>query len=88
MTITIFYNTLSELKSQILVLTVFKEKYHITWHFFEQEGDEKSVHYQTNVLTDQEIHDLMQEMEPLFRQHGVPEFIRDTFEENVQNHSE
>jgi hypothetical protein len=87
MRITLFYDSLGELKSNLFAITILND-YHITWHLLEQEGTQKSVFYQSRVLTENEQEELWSHVRPLMREKRVPNWISEEFEEKVQKYSE
>jgi hypothetical protein len=88
MTIDLFYDSLVECKSQIFAIVVVMPTCHITWHFFDQEGYKKSVFYQSNVLSDETVHELLTEVKKLMVEKKVPEWIFCTFKENLLVHND
>lgn len=98
MTITkidVFYNNMGERKSQIVAINVrffsdisdisdisVNNKY-ISWHYLEQEGDDKSVYYQSEGLTNDDIEDLSLQMENIFKEKMIPAWILEKFQENI-----
>jgi hypothetical protein len=83
MTITIYYDSMGEKKSQMLSLQIIRD-YVILLHFMEVEGEAMCAISQSRALTETEFEELWKELSVSFQEKRIPTWILEDFEERIE----
>jgi len=83
MTISLYYDSIGECKSQVVSLTILND-YSIMWHYMEQEGRDMDSFNQSRTLTENELATLLEELTILFVQRNIPLWMLEEFQEHVR----
>lgn len=83
MTISIYYDSMGEKKSQVLSLQITRD-YVILLHFMEVEGEAMCAISQSRALTETEFEELWKELTTSFEEKRIPTWILEDFEERIE----
>ena len=83
MTISLYYNFISEIKSQLIAVTIVRNYYRIEWHYLDSEGRINDDFYQYYPLTTEEFTELVKDLEVLFEKEGVPLWLIDILKNQI-----
>jgi hypothetical protein len=65
MSVTVFYNFISEIKSQLVALTIEKD-YRIEWNYLDNEGECINGFFQSHIISTEELENLKSEVHNSF----------------------
>ena len=83
MTFTVFYNFVSEIKSQLVALTVEKD-YHIKWNYLDNEDECINGFFQSRLISTEEFDILVSDLENSFTKKNIPLYILEKLLEQIQ----
>ena len=79
----LFYNFISEIKSQLVALTVEKD-YRIEWNYLDNEGECINGFFQSRVISTEELEVLVSELQNSFMKKNIPLYILEKLLEQIQ----
>jgi hypothetical protein len=83
MKVSVYYNSLREIKSQILHVDIRSENYYIAWHCLNNERGTTESFYQSDSLSEKEYLLLSRELKVIFDKEDVPFWLREEFTEKI-----
>ena len=83
MTFTVFYNFISEIKSQLVALTIEKD-YRIEWNYLDNEGESINGFFQSRLISTEEFDILVSDLENSFTKKNIPLYILEKLLEQIQ----
>jgi hypothetical protein len=83
MTFTVFYNFISEIKSQLVALTIEKD-YRIEWNYLDNEGECINGFFQSDLISTEELEVLVSELQNSFMKKNIPLYTLEKLFEQIQ----
>ena len=83
MTFTVFYNFISEIKSQLIAITIEKD-YRIEWNYLDNEGECINGFFQSRLISTEELDILVSELQNSFTKKNIPLYILEKLLEQIQ----
>lgn len=79
----LFYNFISEIKSQLIALTIEKD-YRIEWNYLDNEGESINGFFQSRLISTEELDILVSELQNSFTKKNIPLYILEKLLEQIQ----
>ena len=83
MKVLVYYNNVSEIKSQLLHVDIRSENYYIAWHCLNNEKGTTESFYQSDSLSENEYLLLIGELKVIFDKENVPSWLREEIIEKI-----
>ena len=83
MKVLVYYNNLSEIKSQLLHVDIRSENYYIACHCLNNEKGTTESFYQSDCLSENEYLLLIGELKVIFNKENVPSWLREEIIEKI-----
>lgn len=79
----LFYNFISEIKSQLIALTIEKD-YRIEWNYLDNEGESINGFFQSRLISTEELDILVSELQNSFTKKNIHLYILEKLLEQIQ----